>query len=77
MFHDVEEHRMETGSTGMVGKLEFKPSSGWETGASKGFAFDFFESRGSMQSDIGMVNGRGHDSFILSVSWSKSRVNGC
>jgi translation initiation factor 3 subunit G len=42
-----------------------------ETGAGKGFAFVSFEDRAVAQKAMEKVNGKGYDSLILSVQWSR------
>lgn len=42
-----------------------------ETGAGKGFAFVSFEDRAAAQKAIDKVHGKGYDSLILSVQWSR------
>lgn len=42
-----------------------------ETGAGKGFAFVSFEERAVAQKAMEKVNGKGYDSLILSVQWSR------
>lgn len=42
-----------------------------ETGAGKGFAFVSFEERAAAQKAIDKVHGKGYDSLILSVQWSR------
>jgi len=42
-----------------------------ETGAGKGFAFVSFEDRAAAQKAIDKVHGKGYDSLILGVQWSR------
>jgi translation initiation factor 3 subunit G len=42
-----------------------------ETGAGKGFAFVSFEERAVAQKAMEKVHGKGYDSLILSVQWSR------
>ena len=42
-----------------------------ETGAGKGFAFVSFEDKTVAQKAMEKVNGKGYDSLILSVQWSR------
>jgi len=46
-----------------------------ETGAGKGFAFVSFEDRAVAQRAMEKVNGKGYDSLILSVQWSREDLS--
>lgn len=46
-----------------------------ETGAGKGFAFVSFEDKAVAQRAMEKVNGKGYDSLILSVQWSREHLS--
>lgn len=46
-----------------------------ETGAGKGFAFVSFEDKAVAQRAMEKVNGKGYDSLILSVQWSRGYLS--